>query len=314
MHQKNKVTTENKTMLFEGAGWADADSSKATDVTNCRIRGTFLNDKREKFYIELTGHEVGRYSVSSLQKAGIKHALCLSHLFYTVDHKRHWSPDVSQKVEPMEYTKANILKLVNERMGCSFTDLKVINDDPNFSGFSHTGLAADDFHNDQPDLSEYQGYTNRQTWCTALTIDQNKDANKRARLYATNDDTARAAELLEQYCRMHLKTEMYEMAPWAWDNCAPEFPSMVDWVELIKQYRDGAVETIKASETYKATRKKPSKDATIERAAESVINGQFKQARQQLKTVSLRTLVISLARLDLPSDVGQKLINIKVGA
>lgn len=28
----------NKTIKFEGAGWSEADTSKATDMTNCRVR------------------------------------------------------------------------------------------------------------------------------------------------------------------------------------------------------------------------------------------------------------------------------------
>ena len=31
----------SKLIKFEGAGWASADTSKATDMKNCRVRTTF---------------------------------------------------------------------------------------------------------------------------------------------------------------------------------------------------------------------------------------------------------------------------------
>ena len=42
-----------KTLIFEGAGWAGADISKATDVTNCRIRTCLRNNSGRVIYLEI---------------------------------------------------------------------------------------------------------------------------------------------------------------------------------------------------------------------------------------------------------------------
>ena len=42
----------NKLIKFEGAGWEEADTSKATDMKNCRVRTTFINDHGQKIYLE----------------------------------------------------------------------------------------------------------------------------------------------------------------------------------------------------------------------------------------------------------------------
>jgi len=41
------------TLIFEGAGWKDADVSKATDVGNCRIRTTLRNCDGRVIYLEM---------------------------------------------------------------------------------------------------------------------------------------------------------------------------------------------------------------------------------------------------------------------
>ena len=45
-----------KTLVFEGAGWAGADTSKRTDVTNCRIRTRIKNREGRIIYLEMLGH------------------------------------------------------------------------------------------------------------------------------------------------------------------------------------------------------------------------------------------------------------------
>ena len=42
-----------KTLIFEGAGWSEADTSKGTDVTNCRIRTRIRNNEGRVIYLEM---------------------------------------------------------------------------------------------------------------------------------------------------------------------------------------------------------------------------------------------------------------------
>ena len=116
------MTTANTTQLptslvFDGAGWADASSSKATDIGNCRIRTTLINDAGKRWFVEIVGFEVTKYSHPNAK--AFKVAGWLDFAFRT-------SKGCSRITEPhFEYNKANVLKLVNRVTGSSFEEMEV---------------------------------------------------------------------------------------------------------------------------------------------------------------------------------------------
>ncbi len=119
-----------KTLYFEGAGWADADISKATDVGNCRIRTAFHNDKGEAIYLEMTSCEVTKRSAESLRKYTFAGFVDSCHyILGDDDENKHSIHRRNEKT--FEYTKANILKFVNS-LGCSFEEIVVL---PDLAGY-----------------------------------------------------------------------------------------------------------------------------------------------------------------------------------
>jgi len=108
-----------KTLIFEGAGWADADNSKSTDLGNCRIRATFENTKKAGIYLEMSCHSEEWH---------------ISHLFKTRDQKTNHTPEFKhlQRIK-REYSKKSLLNFVNEELECSFDNIEVDNSD--FDGF-----------------------------------------------------------------------------------------------------------------------------------------------------------------------------------
>ena len=113
--QIEAVKTETKTLIFEGAGWDDADSSKNTDLKNCRIRTKFVNDKGENIYLEMMNCYRGNivvdfcyYSDMDINAKGAR-----------IDSK-HYHPTYA-------YCKAEALKWINKHCNTSFTDIHTDN-------------------------------------------------------------------------------------------------------------------------------------------------------------------------------------------
>ncbi len=121
-----------KTLYFEGAGWAEADSSKATDVGNCRIRTAFTNNENKKIYIELgCGYVYGK----NKKEVSFYSLYCDCCFYITEDpeiddcNKSRLKYEYSRSIE---YTKENILKFVNKICKCSFENIVVL---PDLSGY-----------------------------------------------------------------------------------------------------------------------------------------------------------------------------------
>lgn len=120
-----------KTLIFEGAGWEKAESSIKSGVGNCRIRTRIRNNKGRLIYLEMTG-----FLKSSNDKREILNGLScvghVSHCFYADskwDSCRNYSEDLKEvEIGHFEYSKESILKLVNEKLDCSFDDMEVVND------------------------------------------------------------------------------------------------------------------------------------------------------------------------------------------
>lgn len=118
-----------KTLKFEGAGWSKADSN---GVGNCRIRATFLDKKGNAIYLELGFHKVGSHSIN-FYKGRFENPWHITHVFYLKDKDNHRSKEFSHleinwKESCREYTKENILWLVNNCLGCDYDTIEVIND------------------------------------------------------------------------------------------------------------------------------------------------------------------------------------------
>jgi len=97
-----------KTLIFEGAGWVAADSSKASDVGNCRIRSTFKNKHGREIYLELNGHPPHKHSPQYMKNFTV--GGWVSHSHDVVDGEKLSLRNLDHN---FEYCKASILKLVN---------------------------------------------------------------------------------------------------------------------------------------------------------------------------------------------------------
>ena len=122
-----------KTLIFEGAGWAGADTSKETDITNCRIRTRIRNNIGRLIYLEMgCCHFDKKSKVIPKYAEGLNYATHIDHLFYDDakwDKKRNFSSSLSSLTRiHFEYNKENIIKYVNENLNCSFDNMEVINE------------------------------------------------------------------------------------------------------------------------------------------------------------------------------------------
>ena len=120
-----------KTLIFEGAGWADADTSKATDVGNCRIRTRLRNNSGRVIYLEMGCCHFENPKFTPEYAKGLNYATYIDYLFYC-DSKWDDRRNFSRELQPLtnihfEYNKENILKFVNEKLNCSFDDMIVYN-------------------------------------------------------------------------------------------------------------------------------------------------------------------------------------------
>ena len=123
--------TNNKTLYFEGVGWAEADTSKTTNVGNCRIRTRIRNTDGRLIYLELTGtkHE-GKYIPEHAKGNNV--TSYIQAVFYE-DNSWDKNSNYSRALRPLEnmhfeYNKENILYFVNEKLNCNFESVEVINE------------------------------------------------------------------------------------------------------------------------------------------------------------------------------------------
>lgn len=107
-----------KTLYFEGAGCAPRG-----DVANCRIRTCFTNDRGTRFYLEVSGAEKNRWTspdLSCYENIGhVDHCYVVSYGENENNFDRH---KIEGKVR-FEYSEAGLLKMINDKLCCSFTDI-----------------------------------------------------------------------------------------------------------------------------------------------------------------------------------------------
>jgi len=120
-----------KTLIFEGAGWEGSDISKATDVTNCRIRTCLRNNSGRVIYLEMACCHFENPKVMPEWAKGFDYGAYIDSIFYTDsnwDNRRNYSKELQPLTNiHFKYSKENILKFVNEKLNCSFDDVVVYN-------------------------------------------------------------------------------------------------------------------------------------------------------------------------------------------
>jgi len=119
-----------KQLIFEGAGWAGSDTSKATDVSNCRIRTRIRNNIGRVIYLEMGATIYGKTKPNFAERFFA--TTWITDCFYedaSWDKSRCFSRELSSLQEQhFEYNKANILQFVNNRLDCSFDNLEILNE------------------------------------------------------------------------------------------------------------------------------------------------------------------------------------------
>lgn len=107
-------------LIFEGAGWEKASSS--SDIGNCRIRTRIKNDSGIVIYLEINGFERTKYTPRKFPISGY-----VMHCFSgDCNESSEWRN--LERQSEFNYTAENLLRWVNENLGCSFDSLSVVND------------------------------------------------------------------------------------------------------------------------------------------------------------------------------------------
>lgn len=126
--------TNKKVLYFEGAGWADADISKKTDLENCRIRTVFTNNEGRKIYLELISYEksISDKKINRYPEHQIGDVIGFIDFCFYIDTEskdpcNECTIEIERKVK-FNYCKSDLLKLINEKLNCSFDDIITLND------------------------------------------------------------------------------------------------------------------------------------------------------------------------------------------
>jgi len=128
--------TNNKTLYFEGAGWFGADSSKATDVKNCRIRTAFTNNEGKKIYLEiLQGNIYNQKKKNQVEKYYIH----IDSIFYITDdpeiddcNESRIKHDWLEIKNNYNYTVEDITKVINNLCNTDFNNIVTL---PDLAGY-----------------------------------------------------------------------------------------------------------------------------------------------------------------------------------
>lgn len=137
-----------KILHFEGAGWSNADISKAT-IGNCRIRTAVHLDDGRAVYLEIIGSERTRYSSPKIQKW--PYTGFVDSCFYITDEKPNDDENkhrirLTDRQRIFEYTEKSILKLL-KKLGASFDAIKVVSDLGGYRVFKEKFAHAPDQYN-----------------------------------------------------------------------------------------------------------------------------------------------------------------------
>lgn len=164
-----------RTLYFEGAG---CEGTKVNDVENCRIRTAFRTDDGKEFYLELMSgyenydpHKIPweLYGIPRKKKRNgymryvqFANMIIVDFCFEIHNGKGDCNNDrhtIERKHTMLPYTKANILRLVNENLNCTFTDVVIL---PWLSGYRvHASNGNYNLMDDYVDVPERTAERNR---------------------------------------------------------------------------------------------------------------------------------------------------------
>lgn len=107
-----------KTLLFEGAGCVPRG-----DLENCRIRTAFTNDEGKQIYLEILGMETTKSSAPKFQQ--FTNYGWFDHCCFINEGGFAGEVLPMQRNGSFEYCRAEILRLVNTKLHCSFDDVAI---------------------------------------------------------------------------------------------------------------------------------------------------------------------------------------------
>jgi hypothetical protein len=119
-----------KTLYFEGAGCVPRG-----EVSNCRIRTAFTNDKGKQIYLEIIGIEVTKHSPDCAKN--YRYAGFVDTCLYITDSDDE--NNIHPKNHRFEYTNQNILDFVNKELHCSFDNIVILPDLAGYQVFADCG-------------------------------------------------------------------------------------------------------------------------------------------------------------------------------
>lgn len=133
------MTNNKKVLYFEGAGWAGADSSKATNVGNCRIRTAFTNNEGRKIYLELLSYQksTNDKKIKRYEEYQVGDFIGWVDFCFYIDteSKDPCNEKVIREVErniKFNYSIEGITEMINKHLNCSFESIEVL---PNLAGY-----------------------------------------------------------------------------------------------------------------------------------------------------------------------------------
>lgn len=117
-----------KVLLFEGAGMS-YEANELSDVCNHRIRTAFINNDGIPVYFECSGHSsTTKYVNGKKKKVAPYWTSHVDFAFYLVGDDPCNESRINHDHMTIGYTKADIVKLVNDVCSTSFEDMEVLND------------------------------------------------------------------------------------------------------------------------------------------------------------------------------------------
>lgn len=152
-----------KTLYFEGAGWSQADISRAT-IGNCRVRTAFHTTDGRRIYLEISGTDRSKKSdriyegyidhcfLITDDKPNddenkhnlIRHRIVDGSLLITLHRRSNRSKPLSVGCS-FPYDEEHILRIVN-KLGCDVNKIKVVPDLGGYRVFKNRGTGYDRFN------------------------------------------------------------------------------------------------------------------------------------------------------------------------
>lgn len=132
-----------KVLYFEGAGCVHAYGN--SDIENCRIRTAFTTNEGRKIYLEMICNLIDSKNVKYSCNEGFKTGDCrgwVDSCHYITDDPKIDDCNASRtgfEHYSFLFTKANLLKFINEELNCSFDEVVILNDLTGYRVFNDNG-------------------------------------------------------------------------------------------------------------------------------------------------------------------------------